>query len=62
MEKCNHWREEINKLKKCPQRQDSVSEQMIDLYSIAVKLGFYDASDYIKRAFIDEINSQLKKP
>lgn len=46
------WKEEMKKLNKCPQRQDSLTDQMIDLYLIAVRLGFYDASDYIKKEFM----------
>lgn len=48
------WREELDKIEKCPQRQDSVTDQMIDLYSVAVKLGFYDAADYIKKVFVED--------
>lgn len=48
-----NWRDEVYKLEKCPQRQDSVTEQMIDLIEVANKLGFYDASDYIRRVFIE---------
>lgn len=46
------WREEVEKIKDCPQRQDSTTDQMIDLYQVAVKLGFYDAADYIRKVFI----------
>ena len=47
------WKEELKKIEQCPQRQDSVTDQMIDLYHIANKLGFYDATDYIRRTFTD---------
>lgn len=45
----SNWKDEVNKIKKCPQRQDSTREQLIDLIVIADKLGFYDASDYLKK-------------
>lgn len=48
-----NWAEEIKKIEQCQQRQDSTSEQMIDLHSIANKLGFYDAADLIKSTFFD---------
>jgi len=48
-----NWKEQLSKIEQCPQRQDSVTDQMIDLYYIANKLGFYDAADYIKRTFTD---------
>lgn len=48
------WQEEIKKVNECPQRQDSTTEQMIDLYSVANKLGFYDAADFIKLTFIEK--------
>lgn len=41
------WREELDKINGCPQRQDSTNEQLIDLIIIANKFGFYDAADYI---------------
>lgn len=45
------WKEEIEKLEKCPQRQDSVKNQVKDLILVANKLGFYDAADYLRTAF-----------
>lgn len=53
MSRMASWREEIKKLESCPQRQDSTTEQMMDLHSVANKLGFYDAADYINRMFIE---------
>jgi hypothetical protein len=47
------WKEEIKKIEKCNQRQDSIKDQMIDLIEVANKLGFYDASDYIRRTFLE---------
>lgn len=47
-----NWREEVAKIKDCPQRQDSLVDQIRDLYIVAVKLGFYDAADYIRFVFI----------
>lgn len=49
----NHWKQEVSELQQCPQRQDSTSEQMKDLHFVAVKLGFYDAADYIRVNFIE---------
>lgn len=43
------WREELKKVANCPQRQDSLSEQLKDLRIIANKFGFYDAADFLKR-------------
>ncbi|RUS44997.1 hypothetical protein [Cohnella sp. AR92] len=48
------WKQEMKKIHDCPQRQDSTSDQMIDLYDVAVKLGFYDAADYIRQVFIEK--------
>lgn len=42
------WREFIKKIEPFPQRQDSVQEQLRDLYFVANRLGFYDAADFIK--------------
>jgi hypothetical protein len=47
------WKKQLRKIEQCPQRQDSVTDQMIDLHYIANKFGFYDAADYIKRVFIE---------
>jgi len=43
-----NWKEEAKKIEQCPQRQDSTFEQLVDLYSVATKLGFYDAGDVIR--------------
>lgn len=43
-----NWKEEIKKIQKCEPRQDSMTEQLQDLIFVANKLGFYDASDYLK--------------
>lgn len=48
MDNLNSWKTEISKIQKCPQRQDSLQEQLIDLISIANELGFYDASKFIE--------------
>lgn len=47
------WKKQLRKIEQCPQRQDSVTDQMIDLRYIANKFGFYDAADYIKKVFIE---------
>lgn len=45
------WKQELKKVGKCPQRQDSLTDQMVDLALIADKFGFYDAADYIRSNF-----------
>lgn len=42
------WKSELSKVQNCPQRQDSLCDQLRDLRIIANKFGFYDASDFIK--------------
>lgn len=42
------WKEFIDNVDKLTQRQDSTVEQLNDLIYVANKLGFYDASDWIK--------------
>lgn len=42
------WDKEVDKINQCVPRQDSNNEQLIDLYYVANKLGFYDAADLIK--------------
>jgi len=49
-----NWKEQVKKINDCPQRQDSTSDQMRDLYVVAQKLGFYDAADFIKSTFIEK--------
>lgn len=44
-----NWKEEMEKVKQCPQRQDATLDQLIDLYSVATRLGFYDAGDVIRQ-------------
>lgn len=53
------WKEEVENIKQCPQRQDSSTNQMVDLQSVANKLGFYDAADYIRREFIEKKRGNL---
>ena len=53
MIKLTNWKEEMEKVKQCPQRQDATLDQLIDLYGVATKLGFYDAGDVI-RGLIDK--------
>lgn len=45
------WKEQFARIKPCPQRQDAALDQLEDLYSVAVRLGFYDAADAIKSTF-----------
>ena len=44
----SNWKIEIENVKQCTQRQDSLEEQLKDLIHIANKFGFYDAADYLK--------------
>lgn len=44
-------KELLDKIPKMQQRQDSETEQLNDLVFVAVKLGMYDAADWIKRNF-----------
>lgn len=48
------WKEQLELVKWCPQRQDSLTDQMCDLHLIANKFGFYDATDFIKKTFIEK--------
>lgn len=51
----NNWKEEIKKIQHCPQRQDATVDQLIDLYYVANKLGFYDAADIIRMIVVKDI-------
>ena len=42
------WKQELEKISDCPQRQDSLCSQIRDLRIIANKFGFYDAADFLK--------------
>lgn len=39
---------DLSQIPSFPQRQDSLSDQLEDLYLVANKLGMYDAADYLK--------------
>lgn len=39
----------INSLTQQPQRQDALTDQLQDLYTAAVRLGMYDAADFLRR-------------
>ena len=56
MNDSENWKTELKKVdqENCPQRQDSLFDQMYDLYSIANKFGFYDAADYIRKTFMKD--------
>lgn len=41
------WKEELEKVEQCSQRQDGTLQQMQDLHTIAVRFGLYDAADLI---------------
>lgn len=43
-----YWLRQLENVKQCDQRQDSMSNQLKDLILIADRFGFYDASDYLK--------------
>jgi hypothetical protein len=45
----NRSRVAIEQIAQQPQRQDSLNDQLIDLHRVAVKLGCYDAADWIAR-------------
>ena len=45
------WKEELNNVKQCPQRQDSLTDQLKDLYQIANKFGLYDAADFVRKLY-----------
>lgn len=55
------WRDEVKKIEKCPQRQDSTADQLADLIPVAEKLGFYDAADFIKLKLSSFIKLTLPK-
>ncbi len=42
------WKDELKKISACPQRQDSLNDQLRDLVIVSNKFGFYDASDFIE--------------
>lgn len=42
------WQSELEKISNCPQRQDSLSDQLKDLRVIANRFGFYDAADFLQ--------------
>lgn len=42
------WKEELNKVNQCLQRQDSLTDQLKDLWTIANKFGLYDAADCVR--------------
>ncbi len=44
--------QELIKVNQLPQRQDSIADQMHDLYFIANKFGLYDCADYIRDKFL----------
>lgn len=46
--------QELKKIPRLPQRQDSLTEQMHDLYHVANHFGLYDAADYIRTNFIEK--------
>jgi len=43
-----NWKTELDKVEACPQRQDSLNDQLRDLRVIANRFGFYDAADFLR--------------
>lgn len=41
--------EQFKQIPQWPQRQDSTLDQLIDLHSVANRLGYYDAADFLKQ-------------
>ena len=41
--------DELSRIKKLPQTQESLHDQLIKLIPFAIKLGLYDAADYLTR-------------
>lgn len=45
------WMRTVTKsIPKLPQRQDSTTDQLLDLIGVANQLGLYDAADFIKNS------------
>lgn len=44
--------QELTKINQLQQRQDSITNQMHDLYFIANKFGLYDCADFIRDKFL----------
>jgi hypothetical protein len=42
----------FNEIVQQPQRQDSLTEQLADLITVATLLGMYDAADYVRQAVL----------
>ena len=40
---------ELSKIVPQPQRQDGTVDQLRDLYAFALRLGLYDAADYVRQ-------------
>lgn len=55
-----NWQNELKKIKRCNQRQDSTQDQLKDLITIANRFGFYDAADFIKSCVKEHIFSNIK--
>lgn len=45
------WRVALSRVSQCPQRQDALRDQLMDMYCIAIRFGLYDAADYLRRRF-----------
>jgi hypothetical protein len=66
-----YWLNELQKIERCDQRQDSTTGQLKDLILIAERFGFYDAADYIKNVvendkakenkYFTTVNEQIKQ-
>jgi hypothetical protein len=47
-DKNKDWRYQLSKVNLCQQRQDSLSDQLKDLITVANRFGFYDAATFLK--------------
>lgn len=54
--KSDVWLRELIKINQCPQREDTLENQLDDLCLIADKFGLYYASNFIKNYIKSKIN------
>jgi hypothetical protein len=45
-----------------PQRQDSLTDQLIDLHRVAARLGMYDAADWLWPHIAAVVQERLQEP
>lgn len=46
--------DDLNKLPRWPQRQDSLTDQLRDLVLVADRLGLHDAADLVRNTHLQE--------